>query len=1387
MSLRDTTIRFDIIVNSNSLSDADRRMDLTIRNTQRLGNQVEATAKKYEKFGKKFSATVTAPIVGMLTAATKSSLEFNHELQGMRALLDDGHTSAKELTSQLNQLGAKSKDWAVQYGESTSNINTGMEELIKKGYTYNQTLGAMPSILDGARASGDDFNTVMSISTSVLEQFGLKVDSTKGTLKNTQRVVDSLAYVANATAAGFSDMGLAMEYVGPMAHAVGYSLEDTASAIGLLSNNGVEGEKAGTALRGMLASLLSPSKQAAGALNALGVDTQKLKQHMYTMPELLDTINTNTKGMSDAQKNAYMVQAFGREQVSAMNILLHQGGDALRNLSKETQNATGYTHKLSEQMGETPQAKVKKFVQSLKVLGLELADNLIPVITPAIEKTTELIKTFSDLPTGTKKNIVQFGLLAAAVGPVLLISTKLYKGFSKLSGLMSGSGSSFGRYRNQINLTNLSLEEMIRRLTEINNLQNRNGGNGGGGNNGGNDGGNGGGNGGNGGGPDRNRNDNTNRRGFFRRMGRGLRGMGKIVPIAGTLLSATQLIGMNSDNAGDRLGGFGGSLAGGGVGAAIGSAILPGIGTAVGGAIGAFAGSSFGEKFGTSIQKAWPTIVKNIDHFNEKNPILSKALSFNPFGTLLLHGNDAAKAIKKFFKDPLPAVEDLGNGVSKSTAKAVNAYKSLNDKASVQLKYLAASGDKFSKSASDKLAKNFNDMTKLVEDRLAKSAKDTKSNLQKLVSSSVLDSSEMKDIVSQHNHVLTNEKAQVEKTNKAIQKANTNMYKESKKITDKYEKEINDIKSRAKKKGLTLTEEDINKINGLERLATEERKKVQIKYKNQIEKLQAQQSQNAVKILSKSAKEQKLILGKLQDDSGKISAKQAADIVKQSVKARDGAVKEANKKYKEVMAAANEEYYVNGSISKAQYEEIKANATKQRDAAVSLAKEMNKKVVEQAKKQAAGHLKEVDWETGQSLSKWNQFEIGLSKFVNGITGGINKVLKFLHIPTIPEWHPAGSTGANLTGVDYSSSRIKASGTASMVAYASGTTYHPGGKSLVGEEGPELAYIPYKGASIVGQNGAEIVDLPRGAKVLPHYQTKQLLSGGLSGTMPGYASGTVGALKDFSSWLLHPVQQTEKLFSRYLPFKNDIGPGKGLGTEILSYLKDGVGNYLKDSFKNFIGLGAKGSGSKQLQAWLLEAIGTTGISPGYLGALTQIAMHESGGNPKAINLWDSNAKAGHPSKGLMQTIDSTFNRYALPGHTDIWNPVDNAIASIRYSIARYGSIANVPGIKSLANGGKYRGYKTGGRKFGSSQVLVGEEGPELVDLPDGSHIQNVNKTQDLLKHKGGEITFNFSPVINIEIKSGTDDTTEAKIQRAVNKALEQAFKDLRGIFNTGVAY
>ncbi|RRO16311.1 lytic transglycosylase [Saccharopolyspora rhizosphaerae] len=117
---------------------------------------------------------------------------------------------------------------------------------------------------------------------------------------------------------------------------------------------------------------------------------------------------------------------------------------------------------------------------------------------------------------------------------------------------------------------------------------------------------------------------------------------------------------------------------------------------------------------------------------------------------------------------------------------------------------------------------------------------------------------------------------------------------------------------------------------------------------------------------------------------------------------------------------------------------------------------------------------------------------------------------------------------------------------------------------------------------------------------------------------------------------------------------------------------------------------------QVEAWIKEAakeLEKNGVSRDQIDedAIRTIIMKESNGNPKAKNNWDSNASAGTPSIGLMQTIEPTFKSFALPGHQDIYNPVDNIIAATRYAIDRYGSVSDVPGVSGMRSGGSYQGY------------------------------------------------------------------------------------------------
>jgi hypothetical protein len=125
-----------------------------------------------------------------------------------------------------------------------------------------------------------------------------------------------------------------------------------------------------------------------------------------------------------------------------------------------------------------------------------------------------------------------------------------------------------------------------------------------------------------------------------------------------------------------------------------------------------------------------------------------------------------------------------------------------------------------------------------------------------------------------------------------------------------------------------------------------------------------------------------------------------------------------------------------------------------------------------------------------------------------------------------------------------------------------------------------------------------------------------------------------------------------------------------------------------------GLPAAGTRGGGMDAWISQALRYVGQpdSRALHDAVRILVQHESGGNPRAVNRWDSNARAGHPSQGLAQTIPGTFAAWRDPRlSADIFDPVANLVAGLRYGANRYGSITSIPGIAAVLRGGRYRGY------------------------------------------------------------------------------------------------
>ena len=369
--------------------------------------------------GSQLTNKFTLPIMNGFKYGIEAAGQFNTEVGKLGPLLSNGGPITANIRAEVDKLGSSSREWAISYGKNTSEINEGMSELIRHGYTSNQVMGMMPNLLDASLASGESFNAVMGTSSQVLNQFKLKGESAQETLKNTARVTDSLTYIANKTSSGFTDLGVGMAYVGPLAQSVNMSVEETASVLGLLSNKGIEAAQGGTALRETLSRLLNPSKQNAEAMAEMGFSADEFQKGTIQLPDIIDRIRENTKGWTDEQRASAIVTAFGTEAQMAMNALVEEGGDSLRYMTSETESASGATKQIADSMKELPEFKYQEMMAQVRDLGIELGQELLPVAMDVMGAIKDLAKWFSELDDGTQDLIIKSGLIVSALGPVL--------------------------------------------------------------------------------------------------------------------------------------------------------------------------------------------------------------------------------------------------------------------------------------------------------------------------------------------------------------------------------------------------------------------------------------------------------------------------------------------------------------------------------------------------------------------------------------------------------------------------------------------------------------------------------------------------------------------------------------------------------------------------------------------------------------------------------------------------------------------------------------------------------------------------------------------------------------------------------------------------------
>ncbi|BBD20156.1 minor tail protein [Lactobacillus phage T25] len=313
----------------------------------------------------------------------------------------------------------------------------------------------------------------------------------------------------------------------------------------------------------------------------------------------------------------------------------------------------------------------------------------------------------------------------------------------------------------------------------------------------------------------------------------------------------------------------------------------------------------------------------------------------------------------------------------------------------------------------------------------------------------------------------------------------------------------------------------------------------------------------------------------------------------------------------------------------------------------------------------------------------------------------------------------------------------------------------------GPDWKELYQLP-NGQIGMSQQRNAVGLLPEGTRVFNGKETKAIMNmagiehydlGGVIGGVGKFFSGAWDKLEAVGDWLANPVGKVTDLI------KSSISGISG-GVEMFSNLAGGVIDKLTGSvvdwfkkeltkLQDTLGANPGGSGVERWRPYVIEALKANGFeaSAYQVAAWLKVIQRESNGNPKAINLWDSNAKAGIPSMGLVQTIGPTFNAYKFPGHNDVYNGYDDLLAGIHYMKAIYGS-----GSSAFARVSGPEGYANGGLITQPIHALVGEDGPETI-LP----LTKTSRAWQLLGQAVTNINHNLGNGAVAESEnSGTDD-------------------------------
>lgn len=408
----------------------DSRLKSQLDTTRRDTDQWLADMSRSMKdAGKKMSTYLTLPIVGVGAATLKTAGDFERSMNRVAALSEATGDELDSLRRLAIQLGRD-----TQY--SASDAADAMGYLAQAGFTVNEIIGAMPSVLGLAAATQMDLASTADVTSGIMRGYGI-------TTQELAHANDVLVQTCNRTNAEMFGLGEAFKYAGPVAKSAGMSFEEAAAAIGMMGNAGIQGSMAGTSLRQAIVQLLDPPKAAAEALDRLGVSVTDSSGKLLPLVDILEQLEAAGADTTD------MINIFGIRAGPAMQALLEQGTPALRDLTREMENSGGSAQRVAEIQMRGLNGQIEQLKGSIETLLLTIADTgLLSDATAFVGKLAEWTNALSQVnPQMLKLGIYIAGVTAAAgpalwvIGSLLGVYVKLGQTLASVARLVTSVGS----------------------------------------------------------------------------------------------------------------------------------------------------------------------------------------------------------------------------------------------------------------------------------------------------------------------------------------------------------------------------------------------------------------------------------------------------------------------------------------------------------------------------------------------------------------------------------------------------------------------------------------------------------------------------------------------------------------------------------------------------------------------------------------------------------------------------------------------------------------------------------------------------------------------------------------------------------------------------------